>query len=239
MMNNSNNTGGIIFVSDWDAYFGDKEIHPDKIFNDFKREAVRKEILKDSDYETAEQKENKKKLAEKFKFQDIRDNILNSNLPIGIEEITSIMVAKNEEELNTILENMGHRLTDEAREQSELGKGLSTRHKADDYKYSVTIDGKLPDMTLGVKETENKIDYSEINLDILDIMAERFTANKEKYPKGNMKKYIDKENLEWALFRHIKKMISPIENDPETYEEHLAAVLCNASMILDQLKLTK
>lgn len=196
MMNSSNNTGGIIFISDWDAYFPEKTI----------------DIL--------------------------RNSLLNSNFSLNLEEVTKIMSCDDEEDLKSMLrikiDNcMGHRLTDEAREQSELGN----RHKADDYKYSVTIDGKLPDMTLGVKETENKVDYSEINLGILDIMAERFTANKEKYPKGNMKKYIDKENLEWALFRHIKKMISPIENDPENYEEHLAAVLCNASMILDQLKL--
>lgn len=89
----------------------------------------------------------------------------------------------------------------------------------------------------GIKETNGKIDYSEINLEILDLMAERFTANKHKYPQGNMKKPIDIKSLEWALFRHIKKMIKPIENDTETYKEHLSAILCNASMILDQLHL--
>ena len=88
----------------------------------------------------------------------------------------------------------------------------------------------------GVKETEGKVDYSEINLEILDLMAERFTANKHKYPKGNMKKPIDIKSLEWALFRHVKKMIQPIETDEETYKDHLSAVLCNCSMLLDQLK---
>ena len=88
----------------------------------------------------------------------------------------------------------------------------------------------------GIKESNGKVDYSEINLEILDLMAERFTANKHKYPKGNMKKTIDIKSLEWALFRHVKKMIQPIETDEETYKDHLSAVLCNASMILDQLK---
>ena len=87
----------------------------------------------------------------------------------------------------------------------------------------------------GIKESNGKVDYSEINLEILDLMAERFTANKHKYPKGNMKKTIDIKSLEWALFRHVKKMIQPIETDEETYKDHLSAVLCNASMILDQL----
>jgi len=90
--------------------------------------------------------------------------------------------------------------------------------------------------TEGIKESNGKADYSEINLEILDLMAERFTANKHKYSKGNMKKTIDVKSLEWALFRHVKKMIQPIETDEETYKDHLSAVLCNASMILDQLK---
>ncbi len=88
----------------------------------------------------------------------------------------------------------------------------------------------------GIKESNGKTDYSEINLEILDLMAERFTANKHKYPQGNMKKPIDIKSLEWALFRHVKKMIQPIETDEESYKDHLSAVLCNASMILDQLK---
>jgi hypothetical protein len=86
----------------------------------------------------------------------------------------------------------------------------------------------------GVKETDGKLDYSEINLQILDLMAERFTANKHKYPKGNMKKPLDKHSLVWAAFRHIRKMLQPIENDPESFKEHLTAVLCNMSMVLDQ-----
>lgn len=90
----------------------------------------------------------------------------------------------------------------------------------------------------GVKESVNKTDYSEINLNVLDIMADRFTANKHKYPKGNMLKPLDKEDLLWAAFRHIKKMLkTPRGGDKETYIEHLAAVLCNMSMILDQLEI--
>lgn len=89
----------------------------------------------------------------------------------------------------------------------------------------------------GKKESEGKVDYSEINLGILDMMAERFNANKHKYPKGNMKKPIDVNGLLWAAFRHLKKMIKPVENDPEDLKDHLAAVLCNMSMVLDQLEL--
>jgi hypothetical protein len=92
-------------------------------------------------------------------------------------------------------------------------------------------------MEQGKKENEGKVDYSEINLGVLDLMAKRFTANKHKYPKGNMLKPIDKNELVWAAFRHIKKMLKMEEGDPETFEDHLAAVLCNMSMVLDQLEI--
>lgn len=93
------------------------------------------------------------------------------------------------------------------------------------------------DEKLGKKETENKLNYSEINLDILDLMAKRMNANKHKYPEGNSKRELNVKDLEWALFRHLKKMIKPMEGDEETYKDHLGAILCNASMILDQLEL--
>lgn len=139
--------------------------------------------------------------------------------------------------------------SDEKELKKEENKGMSTRFKAHSEKQVIEDFGKYNGFNCdavndapsegvneGVKETKNKADYSEINLEILDLMAERFTANKHKYPKGNMKKVIDVKFLEWALFRHVKKMIQPIETDEETYKDHLSAVLCNCSMILDQLK---
>lgn len=100
----------------------------------------------------------------------------------------------------------------------------------DSYNTPLTLDE-----IIGKKEKENKVDYSEINFKLLDLMAKRFNDNKHKYPKGNTLKVIDKDEILWAAFRHIRKMIQPIENDPETYEDHLAAVATNMSIILDQL----
>ncbi|HSE99852.1 MAG TPA: dATP/dGTP diphosphohydrolase domain-containing protein [Nitrososphaeraceae archaeon] len=99
--------------------------------------------------------------------------------------------------------------------------------------------GAKENETEGIKETEGKLDYSEINFRLLDLMAKRFMDNKVKYPKGNSKKLLDKNEILWAAFRHIRKMIQPIENDPESYEEHLSAILTNMSIILDQLDLEK
>lgn len=92
-------------------------------------------------------------------------------------------------------------------------------------------------MTEGKKENSGKTDYSEIDFDILDLMANRFNANKHKYPHGNMLKPIEEKELLFALFRHLKKMIQPIDNDPETFEEHLSAIFCNAQMVYQQRKL--
>lgn len=91
--------------------------------------------------------------------------------------------------------------------------------------------------TTGIKDGDGKIDYSEINFSILDLMAARFTDNKHKYPKGNMLKPIDIDSLLWPIFRHWKKMKFPLKDDPETFSDHLSAIMCNCSMVLDQLKL--
>lgn len=110
----------------------------------------------------------------------------------------------------------------------------------DTYWKSITKTGELKEEVFpqqGIKETVNKTDYSEVNLGVLDLMAERFTANKHKYPKGNSLKAIDVKDLCWALFRHVKKMIKEENNDPETFKDHLGAILCNGSMILDQLEI--
>lgn len=123
------------------------------------------------------------------------------------------------------------------------GEGVSQEIKdawAKGYEYAnrlLTEDGPQPSTNEGIKDGVNKVDYSEINFEILDLMAARFEANKHKYPKGNMLKPIEMSKLLWPIFRHWKKMIFPLKDDPETFEEHLAAIACNCSMILDQLKL--
>jgi len=112
--------------------------------------------------------------------------------------------------------------------------GHSTRHKEiEDQK---EINKVFSEVTVGKKETEGKLDYSEINFNLLDLMAKRFMDNKVKYPKGNTLKEIDQNEILWAAFRHIRKMIKPIEADTETYKDHLAAVATNMSIILDQIE---
>lgn len=100
-----------------------------------------------------------------------------------------------------------------------------------------TINIVRNDINKGIKETTFKRDYSDINLKMLDIMADRFDSNRFKYPKGNNKKHIEIDQLTWAMFRHIRKILQPIDEDDESLKEHLAAIACNVSMIIDQLEL--
>lgn len=110
-----------------------------------------------------------------------------------------------------------------------------TQKDRDEFKKKISILNN----TVGKKETEGKLDYSEINFRLFDLMAKRFMDNKHKYAKGNTLKDVNKDDILWAAFRHIRKMIQPIENDTETYEDHLVAVATNMSIILDQLDKNK
>ncbi len=143
--------------------------------------------------------------------------------------------SEGEEELRKLENNPNYRKIRE--EQKEFIKNSILNSQPKSSRIVQNEEVYTEEKLEGIKETLGKTDYSEINLEILDLMAERFSANKHKYTKGNMKKPIDIKGLEWALFRHTKKMIQPDINDVETYRQHLAAILCNASMILDQLNL--
>jgi hypothetical protein len=126
-------------------------------------------------------------------------------------------------------------LVEEKPKYNDGGLGFWNMKRGETINYSNR--GKETDTsTDGIKETNGKLDYSEINFKLLDLMAKRFMENKVKYPKGNTKKTLDKNEILWAAFRHIRKMIQPIKNDPETFEDHLAAVATNMSIILDQLE---
>ena len=139
---------------------------------------------------------------------------------IGIEEITDIVTKEREQKV----------IEDWNKPRPKFEEALKS---GEQFKFNTTPENS----NFGKKENNGKIDYSEIDFDILDLMANRFNANKHKYPAGNMLKPIEEKELLFALLRHLKKMIQPIETDIETFEEHLAAILCNAQMIYQQRKL--
>ena len=88
----------------------------------------------------------------------------------------------------------------------------------------------------GVKETEGKVNYGELDFDYVDSMALRMSKNLEKYPPKNWQKKMDIEELAKSAIRHARKILQQIENDEETLEEHAIALGCNGMMINYQLK---
>lgn len=145
----------------------------------------------------------------------------------------NVAVQKQEEESKRLSEMIKNAPKPDLNSTSMMNNAKSMVNNA----FTIQTDSK-GHMT-GIKDKVEKTDYSEINLEILDLMAERMTANKHKYPKGNSKKPIAEGELEWAIFRHIKKILNPVKGDVESKKDHLAAIACNVSMILDQEALRK
>jgi hypothetical protein len=93
------------------------------------------------------------------------------------------------------------------------------------------------------KETEGKVSLLEIHPDFIFLLGERLTANKGKYPPFNYLTPVNTSLLIDACERHLLKVKGQVvynqesSNDPETTEDHLAAIALNAMMIWYQLKL--
>ncbi len=90
--------------------------------------------------------------------------------------------------------------------------------------------------TEGVKETEGKVDYSEIDWDFIELQAKRMNKNKNKYPAGNFKKKMNVEELKQSLLRHVLEVLKGKYEDDGDELGHLSAIALNAQMINYQLK---
>ncbi len=68
------------------------------------------------------------------------------------------------------------------------------------------------------KESEGKLDYSEIDWDFIDAMATRMNRNKDKYPPKNYEQMNEEEikGVEQATLRHLRKILQPLKDDPES-----------------------
>ena len=88
----------------------------------------------------------------------------------------------------------------------------------------------------GIKETENKVNYEELDWDYIDSMAERMSKNLAKYPPKNWQKNIEVKELAKSAIRHARKILQEIDGDEETLQEHSTALGCNGMMINYHLK---
>jgi len=87
----------------------------------------------------------------------------------------------------------------------------------------------------GLKESENKVDYGELDWEYIDAITIRMAKN-TKYPPENWKKPMDIKELAKSAIRHARKILQPVEGDTETHLEHAEALGCNGMMINYQLK---
>lgn len=90
----------------------------------------------------------------------------------------------------------------------------------------------------GKKENEGKVSYSEIDWDYIDAMSDRMDEN-TKYPPKNYEKGMDIKELAKATIRHARKILQPIEGDPESAVDHALAIGTNGMMIHYQVKNNK
>ncbi len=85
--------------------------------------------------------------------------------------------------------------------------------------------------TEGVKQSNGKLNYSEIDWNYIARLAFRMNQNKVKYEKKNWQLPIPLEEIEQAMLRHIIAILNPNVADEETRADHLAAIGCNAMIL--------
>jgi len=99
-----------------------------------------------------------------------------------------------------------------------------------------TIKIVVYDKENGIKETENKVDYSEIDWEFIEGLARRMNLNKEKYKPFNYHKPMDVNLLKQSLLRHTIEILKGEHNDAGQEYGHIFAVALNSMMIYYQLK---
>lgn len=98
--------------------------------------------------------------------------------------------------------------------------------------YSVTIDFSKT----GIKESNGKTDYSEIDWDFIEAQALRMNKNKGKYEAGNYKKPMNINLLKQSLLRHVLEVLKDNYQDDGDELGHLSAIALNAQFLHYQLK---
>lgn len=88
----------------------------------------------------------------------------------------------------------------------------------------------------GVKESEGKTDYTEIDWEFIEQLAKRMNSQKSKYSVNNWKLPMDVEKLKQSLLRHTLEVLKGNYKDENSEYGHLEAVALNCQFIRHQLK---
>lgn len=207
-----------------------------------------------------------KTIEEKENLQLLKDSVLDDNInyPKQLSDTLTIFSAETIEEVKEIANNI-HRVNFckdmEKREEKVFEDWNKKDYNTTTVKVNSSPDNLVKLNTLrdcvlnkdfkpnsleeianlisakeGIKETENKVNYEELDWDYIDNMAERMSKNLAKYPPNNWKKKMEIKELAKSAIRHARKILQEIDGDEETLQEHSTALGCNGMMINYQLK---
>ena len=104
---------------------------------------------------------------------------------------------------------------------------------------TLTVYSKIPtkyNSEKGVKHNQGKTDYSEIDWEFIEQLAQRMNQNKGKYEKNNFKKPMDVDLLKQSLLRHTIEILKGNYEDEGREHGHLESASLNLQFINYQLK---
>jgi len=120
---------------------------------------------------------------------------------------------------------------------SKESEGIQSKDFPEGFGWYNMKRGKVIDYSKsGAKETENKVDYSEIDWDFIEQLAKRMSKNKDKYIVNNWKAPTDLDKLKQALLRHVLEVLKGNYADGEDELGHLEAIALNAQFLNYQIK---
>ena len=93
----------------------------------------------------------------------------------------------------------------------------------------------------GIKYDENKPMHSLITPEFIEAIGRVLTIGAKKYTPNNWQNNLEKERILSALYRHLLAYHKGEIYDPETDENHLAHIACNAMFLFwyDEVKETQ
>lgn len=102
-----------------------------------------------------------------------------------------------------------------------------------------TIDEYFAEMAKGMKEKDGKLLMYEVDSRFIQDMGKVMSKNKDKYPRGNHYKPIDKIFLLEAMERHLLKVKEHFQYGTDLIDDdgcsHLTKIACNSMMLQIQL----
>lgn len=83
------------------------------------------------------------------------------------------------------------------------------------------------------KETDGKLDYTLIPLELLHQVAKVREYGNKKYRGADTWMHVPRGEYVKAIFRHLVSYLCGVQRDQETGLHHMAHIACNCAFILE------